>query len=281
MILEYKLPTLLELPGNEQVQGLKKIIEHFNYIETTIIAVGEQLWLTEMNDVKEDRDAERQACVLATSLQQWQKDGKVKILNYYKGLPVQAISKVMDVTGGRKPAISVQATSELGRVLAISDKQRVLAPDSEDSVFINMVALNTQGDSITFYIKGVSRMERRKHLRLQPLSKTAINIYRNKVHVGCGEVLDLSLSHIALSMPSADSSTFEKSEIVDIQFILNQDSLEGAGWIRSSRKDHDSIFICIEFMPDAGIQRQLQKETAIIQRKIIQEIRKKFAITPK
>ncbi|MDX8404393.1 MAG: hypothetical protein R8K54_08310 [Mariprofundaceae bacterium] len=276
LIMEQKLPELLDLSTDEQVQRLKQMIEHFNYIETSIIEAGEGPEPTKVKEPEKGLKTEQQRRILVASLQQWQKDERIKLLNYYKGLPVQAISKVMNVTGGMKPIISVQTSNELERVLAISERQQVLAPDSEDAVYIDMEALSVTGDNITFYVKGISPIERRKYIRLEPPSSTSINLYRNKKSVGRGELLDFSLTHISLSMPYSDTHPFKENEIFDFQFQMEQSNINGSGWIRATRKNSDQLIICIEAMADAGLQRQLQQEAASIQRKIIQEIRRKF-----
>ncbi|MDX8395586.1 MAG: hypothetical protein R8K22_04140 [Mariprofundaceae bacterium] len=279
MILEQKLPELLNLPSDEQIKELKCIFEHFNYIETSIIELGEEFWVTKNKKGQKNLETERESRILAISSQQWKAADTIKILNYYKGLPIQSINKIIDITvdptEDLKRTITVQASGALERVLAISEKNCVLTPDSEDIVFIKMEVLNKTSGKATFYIKGLVPMERRNHLRLQPLSEVSINLYRNKTSVGCGKILDLSLSHIAATIPYPDTHPFKKDEIIDFHFQLDQDNIKGAGWARSVRQDRNCLIVCIEIMPDTTIQKQLQLEIATLQRKIIKEIRLK------
>jgi len=51
--------------------------------------------------------------------------------------------------------------------------------------------------------------------------------------------------------------------------ILKDRTSQGSGWVRSLRKHNDMMLIGIKVRPEASVQRLLQEEASMIQRRII------------
>ena len=278
LLLEARLPEFVHLPPQEQMQALKDILEHFHYIEISVLEMGEQVWESKFTEVQKELADERESRIVATSLQQWHANHKIKLLNYYKGLPVQVLANIVEITGSANPTVVVALSRELSRVMAISEQQSALAPDVEDKRFIQMRVHHISSDCISFRLDGLAAIERRKQFRLQPLELTKVQVYQDKKISGKGVVLDISLTHLDIAISSLQDASFKLGEMIDFSFQMEESTIKGAAWIRFIRPSKEKIILVIELLPDASIQKILQQKTAILQRKIIQEIKQKFTV---
>jgi len=280
LVLEHKLPEIMQLPPADQTLRLKETIDRFNHISEAVLEFREQQLLEEIEEKNKAIAAEREARVMTTVVQQWQKAGEIKFLNYYKGLPVNSTVNIIEKTEERHPSITVQSSDDLRKVLAISpdaEKNRsALTPASDDLFLINMDVIETTRENVTFRANNLMPVEKRYHLRLQPLKDISIQLFRNKISAGTGRIIDLSTGGLSISMPVPEKQAFQKDEIVSFTFRLGNDDLKGSGWIRAIFKRQEHLHFGLEVMPNAGLQRRLQQEISSIQRTLIQEVRKKF-----
>lgn len=281
LVLEHKLPEIMQLPPADQTLSLKEAIERFNHISETVLGLREQEFREEIEEKNKALAAEREARILTTAVQQWQKAGKIKLLNYYKGLPINSTVTVIEKSEGRHPSVTVQNSNDLRKVLAISlatmKNKSALSPDSDDLFLITMDVTDSNKDSVTFRANAGSLVERHSHLRLQPSEPVSIDVFRNKMPAGTGKIIDLSMHGLSVELASPDKQALNDGEIVSFCFPLGQDELKGSGWIRSVHNKEKYLKMNIEIMPDASLQRRLQMETASIQRVLIQEVRQKFS----
>jgi len=277
-ILEQHIPVRGNMPPDKQLQYLKETIEHFNYIHSSIIEESEHFWAEQVGALQHNLDVEHQQHVLDVSLQAWKHQKKIKLLNYYKGLPVQAMSDIASLEIDTHPVITVHHSKALRRILAMQNNEFVLTPDIDDEVLIHLQVKHEQSAKISFFVTSLSSMKKRQHFRLEPLEPIGIQLYRNKKPLGQGQVLDLSLKHLDISMPKVNDIAFEKGEIVDICLPLQKQDVKGCAWVRHIRHTEQDIILCLEVMPQAHLQRHLQQEVAYLQRRIIQEIKEKFTI---
>ncbi|MDQ6967585.1 MAG: hypothetical protein Q9M14_02745 [Mariprofundaceae bacterium] len=278
LILEQQMPVIFKDSPDKQIQALKEMVEHFNYIASSIVQVGEKLWSNRVEALHHDLKVEQKKHILNVSMQIWRQQDKIKLLNYYKGLPVQVMADIECVEAVDQPMITVHSSAALGRVLAMQKNEFVLTPDSEDEVLIQLQVKREQGEKVSFLVKSLSTIKKRKYFRLEPIETMAIQLYRNKKTVGKGKVLDLSLKHMDISMPEVKDITFEVNEIVDICFLLQKKEVKGCAWVRHIRLHEQEVVLCLELMPQAHLQRNLQQEVASLQRGIIQEIKEKFTV---
>jgi len=277
-MFEKQMPVIFKRPPDKQIRALKEIIEHFNYISSSIVQVGEELWSARVDALNHDLKIEHQQRILDVSMQTWKHQKKIKLLNYYKGLPVQVMADIECVEAADQAVVSVHSSKALGRILAMQNNAFVLTPDAQDEVLIHFQVKYEQCDKVSFFVKELSNIKKRQYFRLEPVETVAIQLYRNKKLVGRGKVLDLSLKHMDVSMPVARNIAFEANEIVDICFPLQKKEVQGCAWVRHIRQVEQEVILCLELMPQAHLQRNLQQEVAYLQRRIIQEIKEKFTI---
>ena len=279
LILEQEIPVLSKHSPEKQIQHLKTMIEHFNYISLSIVQVGEEVWSDHVDTLQHDLQVEKQQHLLDVVMRIWKYENKIKLLNYYKGLPVQVMANIESIEMlDDRPIISVRKSTALERVLAVQKNQFVLTPDSEDAVLIHLQLRYEQVDKVVFIVNTLSNMKKRKHFRLEPVETVAIRLYRNKKVAGSGKVLDFSLKHLDISMPIGHGLTFEVNEIVDVCFQLQNKEMKGGAWVRHICPRDQEVILCLELMPQAHLQRNLQQEVAVLQRRIIQEIKEKFTV---
>jgi len=278
LILEQQMPMIFKSSPDKQIQALKEMVEHFNYISSSIVQIGEELWSARVQALNHDLEVEHQHRILDVSMQIWKHQKQIKLLNYYKGLPVQVLANIECVEAVDQPVITVHSSTSLGRVLAMQKNEFVLTPDAEGEAFIHLQVKHEQGEKVSFLVKALSTIKKRQYFRLEPIESMAIQLYRNKKIVGRGKVLDLSLKHMDISMPTVKDTVFEVNEIVDICFRLQKKEVKGCAWIRHVRLHNQEVILCLELMPQAHLQRSLQQEVAYLQRRIIQEIKEKFTV---
>ncbi len=276
LVLEEEASNVIHNEAGEHIQAFKTTLEHFHFIATSIISIGEKKWLESIKKDQDQLKSKHETNIIETAVQTWQCQKKIKCLNYYKGLPVQAIVAIERIHTGEKTLLAVKHSRELARVLAIADQHYVLVPDGNDEELIEMNVHHIGESSITFHAHTLSQLKKRKHFRLQPLQAMAIALYHDKNLIGHGEVLDFSLGNMDVSMPVEQCASLNVDEIIDIQFQINETAISGTAWVRAIRHHDQHCFLCLELIPHALMQRHLQQEIASLQRKIIQEIKEKF-----
>jgi len=264
----------------QQVQSFQDTIEHFHFIARSILSIGKPTWLTHLKTKQHDLKAEHANRMIQAAVQHWQTAGKIKCLNYYKGLPVQAIVPIQQIHSAEKVLLSLPFTKDLARVLAIADEQYVLAPDQNDGQLIELMVHHLGKNNITFHIHSLSLLKKRQHFRLQPLQTMDIELQRNSKRIAHGRILDFSLGNMDVVISSEQCLQLKLDEIIDIQFPIKDTPIHGSAWIRNMRQDQQQCFLCLELIPNAIMQRLLQQEISYLQRTIIREIKEKFTPAP-
>lgn len=280
VVLEHRLSTLKDLSPKDQVSGLKQMMKHFNYIEESIIEGGEQASATQLDEAKKALDIEQQAHAMTVSMHQWKVSGKIKTLNYYKGMPVQAIARILDIQGkSGQEMITVRFTDEVGRVIAVSpEEDNVLSPCMGKGNFIKLSVFRVSREEIIFNVSGICtrREGTYQEVRVQPVKVRDTELYRHEQLMVSGQLHDMSLTGIGVLFPDSERLPCSEGETLDFRIKFEDRILYGSGWIRSLRKHNDMMLMGIEIRPEASVQRLLQEEVSIIQRKIIYELKHKY-----
>jgi len=280
LLLQEKKPQAIGRSAEQQVQSFQDNIEHFHFIASSILSIGKQTWLTHIETKQNNLKAKRESRIIEAAVKDWQTAGKIKCLNYYKGLPVQAIVPIEHIHSAEKVLLSLKFSKDLARVLAIADQHYVLAPDHNDMQLIELMVQHIGENSITFHVHTLSLLKKRQHFRLQPLQQMNIQLQRHKKSIAHGQILSFSLGHMDVLIPTEQWLELKRDEIIDIQFPVKSTPINGSAWIRSMRQDKQQCFLSLELIPNAIMQRQLQQEIAYLQRTIIREIKEKFTPAP-
>jgi len=280
VVLEHRLSTLKDLSPKDQVSGLKQTMEHFNYIEEAIIEGGEKISATQLDEAKRALDIEQQAHALTVSMNHWKASEKIKILNYYKGMPVQAVAKILNIQG--KPGeemITVCFADEVSRVIAVApEEDSVLSPCMGKGNFVKLSLFRVGREEIIFNVSGIcTRREGTfQEVRVQPVKARDTELYRHEQLIASGQLHDLSLTGIGVQFPDSERSPCSEGETLDFRIKFEDRILQGSGWVRSLRKHNDMMFMGIEIRPEASVQKLLQEEVSMIQRSIIYELKHKY-----
>jgi len=279
-VLEHRLSTLKDLSPKDQVSGLKQTMEHFNYIEESIIEGGEQASATQLDEAKKALDTEQQAHALTVAMHQWKESGKIRILNYYKGMPAQAVARILDIQGkSGEEMITVRFTDEVGRVIAVAlDEDSVLSPSTDKGNYFKLSVFRVSREEIIFNVSGFSTRKEGtyREVRVQPVKARGAELYRCEQLIASGQLHDLSLTGISLQFPDSAQLSCSEGETVDFRIKFEDRILQGSGWVRSLREHNDMMLIGIEVRPEASVQRLLQEEVSMIQRRIIYELKHKY-----
>ncbi len=276
LVLQHQTPHNMDSSAEQQVQSFQDNIEHFHFIANSILSIGKQTWLTHIESKQNNFKAKHESRIIEAAIKDWQTAGKIKCLNYYKGLPVQAIVPIEHIHSAEKVFLSLKLSKDLTRVLAIADQHYVLAPGHNDMQLIELMVQHIGENSITFHVHTLSLLKKRQHFRLQPLQHMDIQLQHHKKSIAHGQILNFSLGHMDVILASQQGLELNPDEIIDIQFHIKATAINGSAWIRSIRQDKQQCFLCLELIPNAIMQRLLQQEIAYLQRTIIREIKEKF-----
>jgi len=280
LLVQQKKSQSMNQDPEQQVQSFQNTIEHFHFIASSILSIGKPIWLTDLKTKQHALKTEHANQTIQAALQHWQTTGKIKCLNYYKGLPVQSIVPIQQIHSAEKVLLSLPFTKDLARVLAISDEQYVLAADQNDSQLIELMVHHFDENSITFHIHTLSLLKKHQHFRLQPLQTMDIELQRNCNSIAHGRIFDFSLGNMDVISSSEQCLPLKTDEIIDIQFPIRDTPTHGSAWIRNIRQEQHQCFLCLELIPNAIMQRLLQQEISYLQRTIIREIKEKFTLAP-
>jgi len=283
IVLEHRLSTMKDLSPKDQVSGLKQTMEHFNYIEEAIVEGGEQISATQLDEAKKALDIEQQAHALAVTVHRWKESGKVRILNYYKGMPVQAVAMILDIQGkAGEEMITVRFTDEAGRVIAVAlEESSVLSPSMDKGNFVKLSVFRVSSEEIIFNVSGFStrREGLYREVRVQPVKTRDTELYKNGQLVVSGQLHDMSLTGIGVQFPDSKRLPCSEGETLDFRIKFEDRNLQGSGWVRSLRKHDDMMFVGIEIRQEASVQKLLQEEVSMVQRRIIHELKHKYLLT--
>ena len=281
IIIQEQLNTIFELPRAEQPGALKAIIEHFGAISTAIVEIGDQQWQSKLDHATAALQQEHELRILSLTIQMWLKTERIKLVNYYRGLPVQAVTRVIAVEDHldhpTRPSVTAAISREVARVLAINDNRSVLALDHDGEHFLRLEQRSITKDNVTFQLQP-GLLKKRNHFRLEPIHPIDITLQHNKKSIGTARILDFSIKHIDLQLPADPALSLARNDMLDFYLELHEQTIHGRGCLRHQRSHHDHRYLCLELIPSRHLQHHLQQEIANLQRKIIQEIKEKFTM---
>jgi len=278
----YVLDACLKIESDHatipDIQALKPYVEHIHYISTALFFIDEKIKRDILKNKTKPYSPNME--LFKISITSWKAQEKIKCINYYKGLPVQCIASLDGITteSDNSYLISLNLNRELLRVLSMSNETSVLLPSISGHMMFQL-NVHTLGDRIvTLSSKAMMIFQQRKQLRLQPLRPIEIMILRHKKVIGSANLLDFSLTHFNVEMASQTCQSLHTDELIDIHITLQGEIIHATAWIRSIRQGQSHHILCLELLPNHQIQRCLQKEISMSQRKIIQEIKNKCAL---
>jgi len=276
LLLESRLSNMVKKPLASDIQALKSYIDHVHYMATNMFLIDEKNRL-EHSD-KEGAETSEDMRIFKDSLPLWQKEEKIKCINFYKGLPVQCMANIDGIIESEDSFISLSLNHDLLRVLIMTNNSYILVPSASDEDMLRLQVHVIGHRTVTLTTKRMSTFKKRKKLRLQPLEPMQVRISHHMKNIGKADVLDFSLTHFNMKMDSDACQSLHIDDIVDIQIPFQDKLTQAAAWIRFMRQDKQYHVLCVEFQTNGEVQRLLQNEVSISQRKIIQEIKEKCAL---
>jgi len=281
VVLAHHLSQLRDLSPGDEVRGLGRMIKHFNHVEALIIDSGERVWAGLSDRTRTALVIKRQKLAMDMQIP-WQVSEKIKIVNYYKGMPVQTSAKILDMQGEPgEEMVTVPFTNELGRVIAVSSEENsAMSPGVDKNRGFRLTLSRVECDEIVFSVTAVSACWEGMYqgARIHPVERVGAELLQRKECLASGHLHDMSFSGIGILLPgSADLSSCKQGTIVEFNIRYSSETIRGSGWLRSLRKHNDMILAGIEVSPEASVQRFLQKEVSTIQRVIIREIKEIYS----
>jgi len=259
-------------------QHMSLHLERFHHISMTLVSTYKQAFEQQEKIDTLSPSQKLEQAILSSFNTQWQQQEKLTCLNYYKGLPVQCSTTIKKIhKHDHDDYITVSLSRALLRVLAVTEQTSILIFNQEHQKLIQLDTHHITQNDVTFTTNNMSLLQKRQQLRLQPTSPMEAIILQHKKIIGGGEIIDLSIKHIHIRMASHLCQHFRLKNMVDIQIQLSEHFVKGSAWIRSMRPNPPHHILQLEFLPSAKVQRHLQTEVAALQRKIIQQIKEKFA----
>jgi len=271
-------------PIEAQYKDLQHVIHHFNDIQDEVLEVGKDYLLqaestlfSEKSDT-EDRlavntvdDGAREE-VLEVSLKEWTRTKKMKVYNFFQGVPVYATVDVLSVD---EHDIRIRPTSDFIKVFASHSQGNSaygICADEKEQVRISIGEVSAQSVQIILQEVAQSLLNCRKNLGVRMNLDVFAEIKVRGKTIKKVLLRDISMAGLGLTIPKLDKEPCRTGEVIESHFELSGKRIVVHGWVRWVVLVNGEVRLGMELRPHIGVQQALQKEVFKIQRKIIVQL---------
>jgi len=272
------------LPLERQFDELKYVLHHFNSIQDAVLDVGrdylvqaqaqvhqqeegDQVDMDRQNSIEVDQEARKS--VLHASVRLWSKEKKIRLYNFFKGVPIHA---AVDVTKADSEDIHVKVSADLMKVFASQSTGKfayAICADEKDQVRVSLLEAHDNIVILRLEEVSPSLLHRRKNLGVRMMNEVSV-LLRVRARTLRNVVLrDISSTGLGFSLPEKYHAVCQNGEILECDFSLGDKKMKVSGWIRWVMLMNGEMRMGMELRPNAAIQQTLQKEVFRIQRQII------------
>ena len=272
------------LPLERQFDELKYVLHHFNAIQEAVLDVGRDYLLQaqaqfRQKEAGDQADIDRQdsvevdhaarKVVLDASMKQWKKEKKIRLYNFFKGVPIHAtvnVTKISDeeicikLSADLIKVFASQSTGKFAYAICADEKEQVRVSISEVLESIVAVRLEEVSPSLLY---------RRKDLGVRTMNETPVLLRVRGRMLRDVMLCDISSTGLGFSLPEKHHSLCQNGEMIECAFRLADKDIKVSGWIRWVMVMNGDMRMGMELRPNIAVQQALQKEVFRIQRKII------------
>ncbi|MDQ6953039.1 MAG: PilZ domain-containing protein [Mariprofundaceae bacterium] len=272
-------------PVAAQYKELQQVIQHFNDIQEEVLEVGRgyllqaEATLFSEDDVDHTErmvmdavdDGEREE-VLEVSLKDWSRTKKLKVYNFFQGVPVYA---TVDVISVQEHDVLIRPNSDFLKVFSShteGNSAYAICADEKEQVKISIGEVTAEFVQIILQEVAQSLLNCRKNLGVRMNMDVFSDIKVRGKSIKKVMLRDISLAGLGLTVPNLDKEPCRTGEVIECRFELSGRRIVAHGWVRWVVVMNGEVRLGMELRPHIGVQQALQKEVFNIQRKIIVQL---------
>jgi len=267
LLLQQAMPHIQQLPTAEQYSAIREQLEFFEQLRQLAVEVKEEDWQGRLEQSENKTHQEHLERILAENSVVWLRQGKIKLTAYLDEVPVQSLTKIVDIIGHD---VTVKLNEELAKVLSV-DHYRAIITTHNNREKISVEMLKIADGKVHLLLGDISAntIGLRHHVRVRhPDQPKATLMIKGEPEIGC-QIIDISISGIKLALPPL-SSTIAPHSAITCAFTLKGITINGSGSVRWQTRHHDHHIVCgITLSTNADHQRLLQEETLRLQRDLV------------
>jgi len=272
-------------PVEAQYKDLQQVIHHFNDIQEQVLEVGKGYLLqAESTVIAEDNldTADRLAVdtvddgareeVLSVSLKEWARTKKMKVYNFFQGIPVYA---TVDVLQLNEHSVLIRPTDDFIKVFSSHPQGNAayaICADEKEQVKISLGDVSATSVQMIFQEVAQSLLNCRKNLGVRMNLDVFSEIKVRGKSIKNVLLRDISVAGLGLTIPNLDKEPCRTGEVIECRFELSDKRIVAHGWVRWVVTVNDEVRLGMELRQHIGVQQALQKEVFKIQRKIIVQL---------
>ncbi|MDQ6995355.1 MAG: PilZ domain-containing protein [Mariprofundaceae bacterium] len=270
-------------PVAAQYKDLQHVIHHFNDLQEEVLDVGKgyllqaeaALFSNEDESSQTDRlavdhvDEGIREEILDASLRIWERTKKMKVYNFFQGVPVYATVEVLRV---ESHCVYVSPNSDLIKVFSShpnGNSAYGICANEKEQVRVSIGEVLPHSVQLNMREVAQSLLNCRKNLGVRMNMDVFAEIKVRGKLIKKVLLRDISVAGLGLSIHGLDKEPCRTGEVIECRFDLGSKHIVAHGWVRWVVVMNDEIRLGMELRPHIAIQQALQKEVFQIQRKII------------
>ncbi|MDQ6974744.1 MAG: PilZ domain-containing protein [Mariprofundaceae bacterium] len=272
-------------PVEAQYKDLQQVIHHFNDIQEEVLDVGKDYLLQAEATLFADDEGtqtDRMAIdtvdegireeILDISLKEWARSQKMKVYNFFQGVPVYATVSVLRVEGH---VVDVVPSSDLIKVFAShpdGNSAYGICADEKEQVRVSIGEVLPNCVQLNMQEVAQSLLNCRKNLGVRMNMDVFSDIKVRGKSIKKVLLRDISLAGLGLTIKNLDQEPCRTGEVIECRFHLGGKPIVAHGWVRWVVVMNGEVRLGMELRPHIAVQQALQKEVFHIQRKIIVQL---------
>jgi len=272
------------LPLERQFDELKYVLHYFNALQDAVLDVGKDYLLQaqaqrHQEEVGDEADIDRQSSievdpdvrksVLHASVKQWYKEKKIRLYNFFKGVPIHA---TVDVTQINSKDIHLKLSADLMKVFASQSTGRfayAICADEKDQVKVSISEVLENSVILKLEEVSPSLLHSRKNIGVRTMNEVPVLLKVRSRTLRSVVLRDISSTGLGFSLPEKYHALCQNGKMIECNFKLADKDVNVSGWIRWVMVMNGEMRMGMELRPNVAVQQALQKEVFRIQRQII------------
>ena len=272
------------LPLERQFDELKYVLHYFNALQDAVLDVGKDYLLQaqaqrHQEEVGDEADIDRQSSievdpdvrksVLHASVKQWSKEKKIRLYNFFKGVPIHA---TVDVTQINSKDIHLKLSADLMKVFASQSTGRfayAICADEKDQVKVSISEVLENSVILKLEEVSPSLLHSRKNIGVRTMNEVPVLLKVRSRTLRSVVLRDISSTGLGFSLPEKYHALCQNGKMIECNFKLADKDVNVSGWIRWVMVMNGEMRMGMELRPNVAVQQALQKEVFRIQRQII------------
>jgi len=272
------------LPLERQFDELKYVLHHFNALQDAVLDIGKDYLLQaqakrHQEEAGEQADIDRQRSievdenerkeVLNASVKRWQNDKKIRLYNFFKGVPIHATADLLKIDS---ETVHLKLSDDLIKVFASQSTGKfayAICADEKEQVKVSISDVYEAYVCVKLGEVSASLLHSRKNIGVRTIKPVPVSLRVRSRSLTGVMLRDISSTGLGFSLPETYHALCQNGKMIECDFKLADKPVKVSGWIRWVMVVNGEMRMGMELRPNVAIQQALQKEVFRIQRQII------------